>query len=197
MKLDFDKGQGLIPAIIQHADTGQVLMLGYMNEAAMQATRESGLVTFFSRSRNCLWQKGETSGNSLALVEMIADCDRDTLLVQARPAGPICHQGTISCFGDQGPQGLGWLAELGVLIEGRKSADSQTSYTASLLHGPLERCAQKVGEEAVETVIAALSQTDERLRSESADLVYHLMVLLATRGLSLRDVVSELQTRAN
>jgi phosphoribosyl-ATP pyrophosphohydrolase/phosphoribosyl-AMP cyclohydrolase len=195
MKIDFDKGEGLVPAVVQDADTEQVLMLGYMNSDAVQATRDSGLVTFFSRSRNELWQKGETSGNALELVDMKIDCDGDTLLVRARPAGPTCHTGTISCFGEHGPEGLGFLAELSAVIESRKTADPKSSYSASLLQGPLSRAAQKVGEEGVETVIAALAQSDTELISESADLVYHLMVLLAAKDLSLIDIVAELKSR--
>ena len=197
MKIDFAKGGGLVPVIIQNADTLQVLMLGYMNEAALTVTRESGFVTFWSRSRNCLWQKGETSGNRLALVSVDVDCDSDTLLVKAHPAGPTCHNGTISCFGSHGPQGLGWLAELAHVIEGRKKSSPETSYTAKLLQGPLTKAAQKVGEEGVEAVIAALKESEERLASESADLIYHLMVLLAARNLSLEDVIKELQNRAH
>ncbi len=197
MKIDFEKGGGLVPAIIQNADTEQVLMLGYMNDEAVRATRECGYVTFFSRSRNCLWRKGETSGNTLSLVDIAVDCDHDTLLVRARPAGPTCHLGTLSCFGDLGPQGLGWLAELTALIEGRKSADPKTSYTAKLLQGPLTKCAQKVGEEGVETVIAALAETDEDLTNEAADLLYHLMVLLAAKDQSLIDIVRALKKRCD
>lgn len=196
MKLDFEKGGGHVPAIIQNADTLQVLMLGYMNEEAVHATRKSGLVTFYSRSRNCLWRKGETSGNTLALVDIIADCDQDTLLVRARPSGPTCHAGTISCFGNQGPWGLGWLAELMMLIESRKTSDPKISYTAKLLQGPLTKCAQKVGEEGVETVIAALSETDAEFTAEAADLLYHLMVLLAAKNFSIVDIVQELKSRA-
>ncbi len=196
MKIDFEKGGGLVPAIVQDADTQQVLMLGYMNEEALRATQDSGFVTFYSRSRNFLWRKGETSGNTLALVDIAADCDQDTVLVRARPAGPTCHEGTISCFGDKGPQGLGWLAELTATIEGRKTADPETSYTAKLLQGPLTKCAQKVGEESVETVIAALSETNTNLTAEAADLLYHLMVLLASKNLSLMGIVQELKTRS-
>lgn len=197
MKIDFEKGGGLVPAIVQDADTGQVLMLGYMNADALKATGESGLVTFYSRSRQTLWQKGETSGNTLTLVNIKVDCDQDTLLVQARPAGPTCHMGTISCFGDEGPTGLGILAELTKTIEGRRNADPENSYTASLLQGPLTRTAQKVGEEGVETVIAALAQSDEDFVSESSDLVYHLMVLLAAKGKSLQDIVNVLKSRSH
>lgn len=195
--IDFEKGGGLVPAIIQDADTQQVLMLGYMNEEAVQATRDSQRVTFYSRSRKTLWQKGETSGNTLALISMEIDCDQDTILVQARPAGPTCHTGTTSCFGKQGASGYGWLAELSALIEQRKTSDPKQSYTASLLQGPLKRTAQKVGEEGVETVIAALAETPQALISESADLLYHLMVLLTAKDLSLKNCIKELQSRRN
>ena len=197
MNIDFEKGDGLVPAIVQDADTLQVLMLGYMNNEALKATQDSGCVTFYSRSRQTLWQKGETSGNTLALVDITLDCDHDTLLVRARPAGPTCHTGTISCFGKDGATGLGFLAALTKTIEGRANADPKGSYTASLLQGPLSRTAQKVGEEGVETVIAALAQSDEELLAESADLIYHLMVLLAAKGKSLNDVVDVLNTRSH
>ncbi len=196
MNIDFEKGGSLVPAIVQDADTDQVLMLGYMNQEALAATQKTGLVTFYSRSRQTLWCKGETSGHTLALVDIAVDCDADTVLVRAKPNGPTCHNGTISCFGSQGATGFGWLANLGQVIEARKSADPASSYTASLLGGPLERCAQKVGEEGVETVIAALKQSDQELISEAADLLYHLMVLLAAKNLTLGDVVGELQNRA-
>jgi phosphoribosyl-ATP pyrophosphohydrolase/phosphoribosyl-AMP cyclohydrolase len=197
MKIDFEKGDGLVPAIVQDADTGQVLMLGYMNADAVKSTRDSGFVTFFSRSRQTLWKKGETSGNTLTLVDMKVDCDQDTLLVRARPAGPTCHTGTVSCFGTEGPGGLGALAELTKTIEERRNANPKNSYTASLLQGPLTRTAQKVGEEGVETVIAALAQSDEDFLSESADLIYHLMVLLAAKGKSLQDIVNVLNSRSH
>ncbi|PHR59867.1 MAG: bifunctional phosphoribosyl-AMP cyclohydrolase/phosphoribosyl-ATP diphosphatase [Robiginitomaculum sp.] len=196
MNIDFEKGGGLVPAIVQDADTDQILMLGYMNHEALAATRKTGLVTFFSRSRKTLWCKGETSGNTLALVDIAVDCDADTLLVRAKPNGPTCHTGTISCFGNQGATGFGWLAKLTQVIDARKTADPASSYTAKLLNGPLERCAQKVGEEGVETVIAALAQSKPELISESADLLYHLMVLLAAKDLSLDDVIAELRNRA-
>ena len=196
MNIDFEKGDGSRSCHYpKRADTGQVLMLGYMNAEAVSATQESGFVTFYSRSRNTLWRKGETSGNTLKLVDIKLDCDRDTLLVSAKPNGPTCHLETISCFGEQGPQGYGWLAELSTLIEARKTADPNSSYTASLLQGPLTRTAQKLGEEGVETVIAALAQTDNDLINESADLLYHLMVLLAAKDLNLTDIISELQNR--
>ena len=197
MTIDFEKGGGLVPAIVQDADTLQVLMLGYMNADAVKATEESGFVTFFSRSRQQLWQKGETSGNTLAFVNMDVDCDQDTLLVRARPAGPTCHEGTVSCFGDQGATGLGFLAELTKTIEQRRHQDADNSYTASLLQGPLTRTAQKVGEEGVETVIAALAQSEDNFLSESADLIYHLMVLLAAKDRSLDDVIEVLNSRSH
>ena len=193
--IDFAKGDGLVPAIIQHANTQQVLMLGYMNKESLAQTHESGLVTFFSRSRKTLWTKGETSGNTLSVMDIIVDCDNDTLLVHAVPAGPTCHLGTTSCFGDKGPEGLGFLAYLETLIEGRKTADPESSYTASLLQGPLRRAAQKVGEEGVETALAAVAETDDKLTSEAADLVYHLMVLLAVKNVKFDTVIKELQLR--
>ena len=195
MKVDFEKGGGLVPAIVQDARTEQVLMLGYMNSESLAKTQETGLVTFYSRSRNELWTKGETSGNTLALESLEVDCDNDTVLVRAVPKGPTCHLGTTSCFGDKGPQGLGFLSYLEDLIEGRKSSNSDSSYTASLLQGPLRRAAQKVGEEGVETALAAVAETDDKLVSESADLVYHLMVLLAAKDVKFADVIAELKGR--
>ncbi|PWE17937.1 bifunctional phosphoribosyl-AMP cyclohydrolase/phosphoribosyl-ATP diphosphatase [Marinicauda salina] len=188
--LDWDKAGGLLPAIVQDADTGEVLMLGYMNAEALAETRESGLVTFFSRSKQRLWRKGETSGNTLALVSIEADCDRDALLVRARPAGPVCHLGTRSCFGEtQGPT-LAFLGELARIVEARAGADPDDSYTARLLERGALKAAQKVGEEGVETALAGAAEDDDALIDESADLVFHLMVLLKARGLSL-DVVAE------
>ena len=195
MKIDFEKGGGLAPAIVQDANTLQVLMLGYMNEASVKATQATGNVTFYSRSRQALWQKGETSGNTLTLVSMQVDCDNDTLLVKALPAGPTCHEGTISCFGAEGPWGVGILAELDKIIAARRAADPDASYTASLLHGPLTRAAQKVGEEGVETVIAALAQSDDEFIGEASDLLYHLLVLLAAKNMSLQDITEELKAR--
>ena len=193
--VDWEKGNGLVPAIVQDASTEQVLMLGYMNAESLEKTQETGLVTFYSRSRKTLWTKGETSGNTLKLVSIAMDCDQDTLLVRALPAGPTCHEGTVSCFGDKGPQGLGFLAKLEALIEERKTADPEKSYTAKLLQGPLHKAAQKVGEEGVETALAAIAETDDGLVYESADLIYHLMVLLSAKDIKLADVIKELQTR--
>ncbi len=195
MKIDFKKGGGLVPAIVQDADTLQVLMLGYMNAEAIAKTQETGLVTFFSRSRETLWTKGETSGNTLALVDMTIDCDQDTFLVKARPAGPTCHTGTVSCFGEDGADGVGFLSYLETLIEGRKTADPESSYTAQLLQGPLRRAAQKVGEEGVETALAAVAETDDKLVSEAADLFYHTLVLLAAKDVKLEAVMTELRSR--
>ncbi|MEP1229277.1 MAG: bifunctional phosphoribosyl-AMP cyclohydrolase/phosphoribosyl-ATP diphosphatase HisIE [Litorimonas sp.] len=194
-QIDFAKSGGLVPTIVQDADTLQVLMLGYMNAEAVEKTQSSGLVTFYSRSRQTLWTKGETSGNTLALVSLDIDCDKDTLLVQARPAGPTCHEGTVSCFGDDGANGVGFLAYLENLIESRKDADADSSYTASLLQGPLRRAAQKVGEEGVETALAAVAETDDKLTSEAADLVYHLLVLLAAKNVTFDSVINELKRR--
>ena len=195
MKIDFEKGGGLVPAIVQDADTLQVLMLGYMNADSVAKTNETGLVTFYSRSRKTLWTKGETSGNTLALVSMSVDCDKDTILVKARPAGPTCHEGTVSCFGDEGADGVGFLSYLETLIEGRKTADPESSYTAQLLQGPLRRAAQKVGEEGVETALAAVAETDDKLVSEAADLFYHTLVLLAAKDVKLEAVIAELKRR--
>ena len=166
-----------------------------MNAESLEKTQETGLVTFYSRSRKTLWTKGETSGNTLKYISIAMDCDQDTLLVRALPAGPTCHEGTVSCFGDKGPQGVGFLAKLEALIEERKTADPENSYTAKLLQGPLHKAAQKVGEEGVETALAAIAETDDGLVYESADLIYHLMVLLSAKDIKLADVIKELQTR--
>lgn len=196
-KIDFAKGGGLVPAIVQDASTQQVLMLGYMNEAALAATIKNKKVTFFSRSRNELWCKGDTSGNHMDLVSISADCDNDTVLVLANPAGPACHTGTVSCFGKNGPSGIGILGALGRTIEARRASDPSQSYTAQLLSDPLTKPAQKLGEEAVETVIAALAESDEAFKNEAADLIYHLMVLLAAKDMSLDDIAAVLRARAD
>ena len=193
--LAWDKMDGLLPVVVQDADTLQVLMLGYMSREALAETEKSGRVTFFSRSKARLWQKGETSGNHLELVDLGPDCDGDALLVRARPAGPTCHRGTTSCFGDEAAPGVGFLAHLGHIIEERARALPPGSYTTELLSAPVTRVAQKVGEEAVETVVAALAQDDAALAGEAADLVYHLLVLLQRRGLGLEDVVATLRAR--
>ncbi len=194
-QIDFEKGAGLTPAIIQDASSGRVLMLGYMNKDALEQTFDTGKVTFFSRSKNRLWMKGESSGNVLDVVRIEKDCDQDAILIAANPAGPTCHEGTQSCFGDEAPEGLGFLSYLENLIEGRKGADPSTSYTAKLLAGPLNKAAQKVGEEGVETALAVVSEDDAALKGEAADLLYHLLVVLAARDIELMDVISVLQER--
>jgi phosphoribosyl-AMP cyclohydrolase / phosphoribosyl-ATP pyrophosphohydrolase len=194
-QLDWQKGNGLIPAIVQDAHTGDVLMLGYMNEDALKASVQTAMVTFYSRSRDQLWQKGETSGNTLALVSIAPDCDQDTLLVRAHPAGPTCHTGTRTCFEGVDDTGLPWLGALERIIAGRQSADIKTSYTARLLNGPIERAAQKVGEEGVEVALAALGKNSQNLTEEAADLLFHLMVVLRARDQGLGDVVSVLRDR--
>jgi len=194
-RLDWSKGDGLLPVIVQHWLTGEVLMLGYMNAEALAATQNSGHVTFFSRSKQRLWMKGETSGHVLALKSVRMDCDADTLLVQAEPHGPTCHQGTHSCFGNEVQPPLGFLAELDALIAQRHAERPAGSYTTSLFEGGIRRMAQKVGEEGVETALAAVAQDDEALLGEAADLVYHLTVALRARGLGLSDVAAVLAKR--
>lgn len=193
--LDWEKGSALLPAIIQHAGTGQVLMLAYMNQAALEQTLSSGLVTFYSRSRQRIWRKGETSGNTLSLIAIDTDCDRDTILIQARPAGPVCHLNTPTCFGDQPWPGHAFLAELEQIIQERKQADPEHSYTVRLLQGRRQRLAQKVGEEGVETALAAVADSSEALLNEAADLVYHLQVLLSASGLDLKTLSDVLRQR--
>ncbi|KAA5804767.1 bifunctional phosphoribosyl-AMP cyclohydrolase/phosphoribosyl-ATP diphosphatase HisIE [Alkalicaulis satelles] len=195
LDVDWEKGAGLVPAVIQDADTGAVLMLGYMNAAALDQTRESGLVTFWSRSKNRLWTKGETSGNVLRLVSVSLDCDRDTLLIQARPEGPVCHLGTPTCWGEETQGALGFLARLERIIADRQGADPETSYTARLFSQGVAKIAQKVGEEGVETALAAVGEGDDALTGEAADLIFHLMVLLRARGLGLGDVAKVLAQR--
>ena len=198
MKIDFDKCGGLVPAIIQDATTKVVLMLGYMNEEALQKTQETGLVTFFSRSRGCLWTKGETSGNYLHLVDIKVDCDNDTLLIQATPDGPTCHKGTDTCWGEENrPNPLLFLSELNDFIEKRHEEMPEGSYTTSLFKDGLNRMAQKVGEEALELVIEATNGTNERLIYEGSDMLYHLIVLLTSKGLRIEDMAKELMARHN
>lgn len=194
-ELDWAKGGGLVPAIVQHCATGEVLMLGYMNAEALAATRASGFVTFWSRSKQRLWKKGETSGHVLVVKAIHADCDRDTLLIRAEPRGPTCHLGTSSCFGQTAHPPLAFLAELDALIARRVVERPQGSYTTTLLEAGTRRIAQKVGEEGVETALAAVAQDDAALKGEAADLVYHLLVLLRARRLSLTDVVEVLEQR--
>ena len=196
-RLDWNKGDGLLPAVVQHWLTGEVLMLGYMNAEALAQTLRTQQVTFFSRSKGRLWTKGESSGHVLRLKSMRADCDADTLLVQAEPHGPTCHLGTSSCFGEtpQVAPPLGFLASLDRLVERREAERPEGSYTTRLFEAGVRRIAQKVGEEGVETALAGVSQNDEQLLGESADLVYHLTVLLHARGLSLADAVEVLALR--
>jgi phosphoribosyl-ATP pyrophosphohydrolase/phosphoribosyl-AMP cyclohydrolase len=186
---------GLIPAIVQDASTGQVLMMAYMNEEAFSRTVETGLVTFYSRSRQKLWTKGETSNNVLQYVSHTLDCDRDTLLVLAIPEGPTCHTGSRTCFTDSTEGAFGFLGELEAIITSRQGADPASSYTASLLQEGPTAPARKVGEEGLEVTIAAITESDERLAEESADLLYHLLVVLRSRGLTLADVVRTLRSR--
>lgn len=193
--LDWAKGDGLVPAIIQDAATRQVLMLGYMNSEALALTLETGKVHFFSRSRQSLWKKGETSGLSFKLVKISGDCDGDTLLVEVKPKGAACHNGTVSCFGDDPGPGLGFLAHLRAIIKKRKKDKTKGSYVGSLLARAPKRPAQKVGEEGVEVAMAAVSESRTAVAEESADLVFHLMVLLESRDLGLEDVVAVLRKR--
>ena len=196
MTIDFDKSNGLVPAIIQDSATAKVLMLGYMNREAYEKTVETKRVTFFSRSRQCLWTKGETSGNFLNLVSIDADCDNDALLVKVSPEGPVCHKGTDTCWGEKnGPNPVAFLSTLQDFIEKRHEEMPEGSYTTSLFKDGINRMAQKVGEEALEAVIEAVNGTDERLVYEGSDLLYHLIVLLTAKGLRIEDLVRELQVR--
>jgi phosphoribosyl-AMP cyclohydrolase / phosphoribosyl-ATP pyrophosphohydrolase len=195
--LAWDKTNGLLPAVIQDAGTGKVLMLGYMNQQALRMTLDSKRVSFFSRTRNRLWTKGETSGNYLELVRVTADCDHDTLLVLAHPHGPTCHTGSQSCFGDAATiaNDLAFLATLESVIAQRIVDKPEGSYTARMWAEGPTRIAQKVGEEGVEVALAAVTQADDRLIGESADLLFHLALLLKSRNLSLTAAVRELQQR--
>jgi phosphoribosyl-ATP pyrophosphohydrolase/phosphoribosyl-AMP cyclohydrolase len=197
-QIDWGKDAGLVPAIIQHAHSGAVLMLGYMNREALRLTLERGRVVFYSRSRQRLWEKGETSGHTLTLQQIRVDCDHDTLLVTALPAGPACHSGSATCFGDEAASDasrLAFLSELEAIIASRIEAGAQGSYTARLVASGVRRVAQKVGEEGLEVALAGASEDDPHLLSESADLLYHLLVLLRARGLRLEQVVAELANR--
>lgn len=194
--LDFEKGGGLVPVIVQDEATLQVLMLAYMNEEALAETVESGEATFFSRSRGQRWRKGESSGNRLEVTALTPDCDNDALLMSVRPRGPACHRDTTSCFGEADAPGLGRLARLEQIIAARAGADPSQSYTARLLSEGAKRAAQKVGEEGVETALAGASGGDSELCEETADLLYHLFVLLRARGLTLDAVLDVLARRA-
>ena len=196
MKIDFEKCGGLVPAIIQDAQTKNVLMLGYMNQEALDKTLETKKVTFWSRSRNCLWTKGETSGNFLHLIDIKIDCDNDTLLVKANPDGPTCHTGTDTCWGEVNEQNpLLFLTELQDFINRRHDEMPEGSYTTKLFKDGINKIAQKVGEEALETVIEATNGTSEHLVYETSDLLYHLVVMLASKGLRIEQVAEELHKR--
>ena len=194
--LNFEKGGGLIAAVVQDASTLQVLMLAFMDRAALDETLESGEATFFSRSRGGRWRKGETSGDRLKVVSVTLDCDGDAVLVRVEPVGNACHLNRVSCFGDEDAPGLGRLARLEQTIAARAAADPSESWTAKLLASGPKRIAQKVGEEGVETALAGAAGDEAELASEAADLVYHLLVLLKARGLSLQDVLDVLESRA-
>lgn len=196
MEINFDKSGGLVPAIVQDADTKAVLMLAYMNREAYEKTVSSGKATFFSRSRQKLWTKGETSGNYMNVVSIKVDCDNDTLLLKVHPDGPACHKGTDTCWGEENKKNpLLFLTELQDFINRRHEEMPEGSYTTSLFKDGLNRMAQKVGEEALEAVIEAVNGTDERLIYETSDMFYHLIVLLASKGLRIEDVARELESR--
>jgi phosphoribosyl-ATP pyrophosphohydrolase/phosphoribosyl-AMP cyclohydrolase len=195
-KLDWAKNDGLIPAIVQHAVSGRVLMLGYMNAEALAETLSKELVTFYSRSRNCLWTKGETSGNRLELRAIDVDCDADTLLVQATPTGPTCHLGKSSCFDSDAEQaGFGFVGQLEAIIDDRIKNQPADSYTTQLIDAGAQRLAQKIGEEGVELALAAMQEDRREVVSEAADLLYHVLVLLQQQGLRFADVADELEDR--
>ena len=191
MDIDFEKSGGLVPAVIQDDKTGEMLMLAYMNEEACRLTEETGRVYFWSRSRKKLWMKGETSGNVLNVVSIVDDCDSDALLIKVNPAGPTCHTGSVSCFSDA------FLRELECLIADRKEKMPEGSYTTSLFEDGVDKMVAKVEEEALEVCKAATSETKERLVEESADLLYHMLVLLKGKGLSFQDVIKELKNRGD
>ncbi|WP_431123515.1 bifunctional phosphoribosyl-AMP cyclohydrolase/phosphoribosyl-ATP diphosphatase HisIE [Flagellimonas flava] len=197
MEVDFNKiPDGLIPAIIQDAQTKNVLMLGYMNQEALEKTQKTQKVTFFSRTKQRLWTKGEESGNFLELISIKLDCDRDTLLVQVNPVGPTCHKGTDTCWGEANEQSYGFLSQLEEIIASRKvDQENPDSYVASLFRKGINKIAQKVGEEAVETVIEAKDNDDDLFLNESADLLFHYLILLQAKGYHLSDIVHTLQKR--
>ena len=194
-EIDWDKGDGLVPAIVQNSDNGQILMLAYMDRAALAQTISSKKVTFFSRSKNRLWTKGETSGNWLDYISGEMDCDADTILIQARPQGPSCHTGSVTCFNDQTPSNIGFLDQLGRLIAERHKTMPKGSYTTSLFTEGKARIAQKVGEEGVELALARMKDDSAEMANEAADLLFHMMVLLEDAGLSLADAINVLQDR--
>ena len=194
-QVDWEKGDGLVPAVIQDVNNGHVLMLGYMNKEALSHTINSGKVTFFSRSKNRLWTKGETSGNWIDYVRGEIDCDADTILVQARPNGPVCHTGSISCFNDVAPDNIQFLNQLGLLIADRHAAMPAGSYTTSLFADGKDRIAQKIGEEGVELALARMKDDKTEIANETADLLFHMMVLLQDAGLTLGGVIKVLEER--
>lgn len=193
--LAWDKMDGLLPALVQDRASGRVLMLGYMDRAALLATLDSGLATFFSRSRQRLWRKGETSGNVLGVHAVTKDCDGDALLVIADPQGPTCHEGPRSCFGDAWLTGPGWLADLSAIVAERAVSGNDSSYTRLLLEGGAERIAQKIGEEGVELALAAVTRDEAGCAEEAADLIYHLAVLLQARGMTWEQIIAVLRRR--
>lgn len=195
MNLDFNKVNGLVPAIIQDNLTSKVLMLGYMNKEALDKTIETNKVTFFSRTKQRLWTKGEESGNFLNVVSITKDCDADTLLIKVNPVGPVCHTGTDTCFNEKNQENVLFLKHLQQFIKKRYEERPEGSYTTSLFDSGVNRMAQKVGEEALETVIEACNGTTDRLIYEGADMLYHLIVLLTSKGLSIEDLTQELQKR--
>lgn len=196
-ELAWQKMDNLIPAIIQHAATGAILMQGYMNQASLAATLESGKATFFSRSKQALWVKGETSGNFLNVEQVLSDCDKDSLLIACTPIGPSCHLGTESCFPEQKLTNQNFLSQLEQVIASRKNEDPKKSYTAHLFSRGTTKMAQKVGEEGVEVALAAVAETKEDLLGECADLFYHTLVLLADQKIGLNEVMTVLQDRHN
>lgn len=193
MKIDFNKDNGLVPVIIQNSRTQQVLMLGYMNEEALEKTEKEGIVTFFSRSRNRLWTKGEESGNFLTVKNISIDCDQDTILIQAVPKNVVCHTGSFSCFGEK--ESKGFLYELQAKISERIDSKAEDSYTYSLYQRGINKMAQKVGEEAVELVIEAKDSNDDLFKNEAADLMYHFLILLKAKGFSMADIEGVLRNR--
>jgi phosphoribosyl-ATP pyrophosphohydrolase/phosphoribosyl-AMP cyclohydrolase len=195
MKPDFDKGNGLLPAIVQDATTGKVLMQGYMNAEALEKTQKEGKVTFWSRSKERLWTKGETSGNYLLLEDVLLDCDQDSILIKAVPQGPTCHTGADTCFNESNSSRTGFIDQLRSIIKDRKENPSDESYTASLFARGINKVAQKVGEEAVELVIEAKDDNKDLFMGEAADLLYHYLVLLEAKGYSLDEVVEVLEER--
>ena len=195
MKIDFDKNNGLVPAIIQDAQTNKVLMLGYMNEESYNRTIQSGKVTFFSRSRQQLWMKGEESGNFLFLKEILIDCDGDTLLIKANPVGPVCHKGGDTCFNEINSDTTPFLFELERIIKNRKSHPVPKSYTCKLFEEGPNKIAQKVGEETTELIVEAVSGNIDRIKEETADLLYHLLVLLSDKNITLNDIMTVLSNR--